>query len=119
MCITVTGSSRPLAIVQAPGSHRQYPGGTHQSADYPEENPNPDIRVESTSQGPEKEKTEAEEARDTREQSKERSANRNERSEKEGDQREERSEDIGGETLTRPLDERTRHVPGGAWLSQV
>ncbi|KAJ1189272.1 hypothetical protein NDU88_006021 [Pleurodeles waltl] len=68
-----------------------------------------------------KEKTEAEEARNTREQSEERSTNRNEQSKEEDDRGEERSKDIGGETPTRmrPLDERTRHVPGGAWLSQI
>ncbi|KAJ1193336.1 hypothetical protein NDU88_002634 [Pleurodeles waltl] len=109
------------ATVQAPGLHRQYPEGTNQSDNHPEENPNPDIRVESTSQEPEKERTEAEEERDVREQSVERSGSRNERSEKEEDQSEERSEEIGGETpnRTRPLDERTSHVSGRVWLSQV
>ncbi|KAJ1114112.1 hypothetical protein NDU88_002351 [Pleurodeles waltl] len=145
------------ATIQTPGSHRQCPGGTHQSDDHPEENPNPDIWVGSKSpgpekekteaeearemreqseersanrnerstkeddRGPEKEKTEAEEAREMREQSEERSANRNERSKKEDDRGEERSKDLGGETptRTRPLDGRTHHVPGGAWLSQV
>ncbi|KAJ1173346.1 hypothetical protein NDU88_005182 [Pleurodeles waltl] len=34
---------------------------------------------------------------------------------------EERNKGLGGGTLIRPrpLDERTRHVPGGVWLSQV
>ncbi|KAJ1198627.1 hypothetical protein NDU88_002466 [Pleurodeles waltl] len=103
--------------MQAPGSHRQYPEETNQSDDHPEENPNPDIRAESMSQEPEKERTEAKEEHDAREPI----GNRNERSEKEDDQSEERSKEIGGETptQTRPLDERTSHVPGGAWLSQV
>ncbi|KAJ1201298.1 hypothetical protein NDU88_005111 [Pleurodeles waltl] len=45
---------------------------------------------------------------------------RNERSQKEDDRGEEQSKGFEGETpvRTRPLDEQTRHVPGGAWLSQ-
>ncbi|KAJ1126183.1 hypothetical protein NDU88_004591 [Pleurodeles waltl] len=108
------------ATVQAPGSHQQYPGGTNQSDGHPEENPNPDIRVKSASQEPEKERTEAEEERDASEQSEERSKERSEPSEKESDKSEERSEEIVGktQTQTRLLDERSSHVPGGAWLSQ-
>ncbi|KAJ1089403.1 hypothetical protein NDU88_002554 [Pleurodeles waltl] len=56
----------------------------------------------------------------SKEQEEARSENRCERSQ--GDERgEKRNKDLGEETpiRPRPLDERIRHVPGGAWLSQV
>ncbi|KAJ1170884.1 hypothetical protein NDU88_002755 [Pleurodeles waltl] len=83
--------------------------------------PTPDIRVGSTSPGPAKEKTEEEEALNSREKSEERSTNQNVESKKEYDRGEGSRKDIGGETLTRMrlLDKQTRHIPGRAWLSQV
>ncbi|KAJ1083741.1 hypothetical protein NDU88_003896 [Pleurodeles waltl] len=59
-------------------------------------------------------------AGDSKEQEELRSGDRSER--KPGNKRgEERNKDLGRETpiRPRPLDERTRHVPGGAWLSQT
>ncbi|KAJ1201297.1 hypothetical protein NDU88_005110 [Pleurodeles waltl] len=79
--------------------HWQCPWGTHQSDDHPEENPNPDIRVGAASPGREKEKTEPEEMRDSREQEEEKSMTQNERSQKEDDQGEERRKGFEGEAL--------------------
>ncbi|KAJ1206456.1 hypothetical protein NDU88_001861 [Pleurodeles waltl] len=108
------------ATIQAPETHRQCPGGTHQSGDHPEVNTNPDIRVGSALLGVEKAKTEAGGAGDSKEQEESRSANRNQQNQ--GDERgKEQNKDLGVETPIRPkrLDQWTRHVPGGVWLSQV
>ncbi|KAJ1171744.1 hypothetical protein NDU88_003602 [Pleurodeles waltl] len=69
----------------------------------------------------EKEKTEAGEARHLREPEEKRSANQKEQKEEENDLGEERGKGFIGEMpiQPRPLDERTRHVSGGVWLSQV
>ncbi|KAJ1193986.1 hypothetical protein NDU88_003281 [Pleurodeles waltl] len=97
------------------------PRGTFHCNNHPKVDPNPDIWVGSASAREEKDKMEAEEARDSRGPEEKRSVNQEERNQEEDDQGEEWGKGFIGETPIppRPLDKRTLHVPGGAWLSQV
>ncbi|KAJ1178385.1 hypothetical protein NDU88_003631 [Pleurodeles waltl] len=80
-------------------------------------NPNPDIRVGSASAREVKEKTETGEAHDSKEQKEKRSANQKE----DDDPGEEWGKGLIEDMpiQPRPLDERTRYIPGGVWLPQV
>ncbi|KAJ1218630.1 hypothetical protein NDU88_006208 [Pleurodeles waltl] len=111
--------------------HRQCLRGTTQSSDPQEVSINLDIRVDSSLLTGQKGNTDEVKAGNSRKPEEARSeeshgdeeARRDDKSEEshKDERGEEGKKETGWERLhhLRPLDERTRHVPEGAWLSQV
>ncbi|KAJ1100605.1 hypothetical protein NDU88_005686 [Pleurodeles waltl] len=109
-----------MATTRTPETAEECPGGTHWEDGHPEVVHDPDIQRASTLKELEPEER-GEREPETREVAEPEEEENTEPEDEAGDPEKRRNIDLATETPTEANErrDRTRHVPGGAWLTQV